>query len=226
MNRLVVSSLVVALAAGSAFAQDKKKKKSDAKVDALFGDTGPSKPSAMDDLKKATDGMSASGKTDQGIAPKANVVDENAPIQVIKAFAAAKIVSDPKLGCQPAGRPGSQEKQKLVEFLYDEVPVKGPAFEVCVTLNSKAGREVRMSVAVVDPRGAKIAKAEDVVSFANAQRLDHVLEFPAVTFKNAGQHFYVVDIEGKEAGRVPLFMVKTSGESAPQAAGQPITSVP
>ena len=66
-----------------------------------------------------------------------------------------------------------------------------------------------MSVAIVDPRNLRVARAEDVVDFSGrAGRIEHVLEFPETTFKTAGQYFYLVEMDGKEIGRLPIFEVR------------------
>lgn len=211
---LVVRSLslvvVTALLALPALADDKKKPKADADVDAFFdapkADT--KKSTSLDDLNKAAGGV-AHKENKGGMAPKGGAVDDDAPVNLHAAFAAQKIVMDKKLGCQPAGR----DKKKLSFFTFDELPQVGVAFEVCVTVSSKVGREMSMSVAVVDPRNSRVVKAEDVIDFrGRTARMDHVLEFPAPLFKVAGPYQYVIELDGKEVGRLPLFEVKVNPE--------------
>ena len=145
----------------------------------------------------------------KGLAPKTAVVDDEAKVQFYSAFAAEKIVIDKKLGCQVAGR----DKKKLTYFAFDEVPAEGVPFSVCLTMQSKAGREMAMSVAIVDPRNARVVKAEDVVDFrGRTQRMDHILDFPAPIFKLVGPYQYVVELDGKEVARLPIFDVKIDTE--------------
>jgi hypothetical protein len=208
MRRL---SLVIALAVAAtpALAEDKKKKDSGVNIDDLFG-APPAKGGNLDAMKKATEGMgNKTGAT--GLAPKVDAVDSDAGVTFTNVFAAEKINEDKKLGCQPAGR----DKKKVVEWTFDEVPAKAAqGFEVCLTMTSKAGREMNMSVSIVDSRNQKVAKAEDVVDFRGRTKIDHVLEYPAPTFKMVGPYFYVVDLDGKEAGRLPLFVVKVDGSTS------------
>jgi len=139
-------------------------------------------------------------------------------VQLLKVFAAERINQDKKLGCQPGGR----DKKKLVDWTFDEVPAKANVgFEVCLTLTSKAGREMNMNVAIVDARNQRVAKASDVIDFRSRPKIDHVLEFPPPVFKGAGQHFYVVDLDGKEVGRLPLFVVNLEGAPASAATPSP-----
>lgn len=223
MNRILVLVLAVAVAAVPALAGDDKKKKkpaADASVDAFF-DTPATTKSTMDDLNKATAGMDNKGKKPDGMAPKTADVNDEAPVNLHGVFAAQKIVMDKKLGCQPGGK----DKKKLTFFTFDELPQSGVPMEVCVTISSKVGREMSMSVAIVDPRNARVVKAEDVIDFrGRSTRMDHVLEFPAPLFKVAGQYQYVVELDGKEVGRLPLFEVKVEAEEA--AAPAPAAPTP
>jgi hypothetical protein len=209
MSRPVLFALLTsAFLCGAALADDKKGKGKEAPqddaVDAFF-DPPPAKSKGLDELHKATEGVEHKDKSGKGMAPKSVVVDNEAPIQLHGAFAATKVVQDKKLGCQPANR----EKQKLSFFAFNELPERGEPFEVCLTMSSKAGREMSMSVSIVDPRNLRVAKGEDVVNFrGRTGRVDHVLEFPAPVFKMAGQYQYVVELDGKEVGRLPLFEVK------------------
>lgn len=219
MTRLPLTSLACALAlivpafhAVDAHAEGKKDKaakeetKEDAAaVDAFFdapvGKDG--KKSSMDALTEAASGVASKEK--KKLTPKAAVVDDNAKVKVFGAFVAEKILIDKKKGCEPAGR----EKKKITFMEFDEVPAEGVPFAVCLTMQSKAGREMGVSVAIMDPRNLRVAKAEDVVDFrARTERLDHVMDFPAPVFKTAGQYHYVVEIDGKEIARVPLFEVR------------------
>ncbi len=200
--RILALFLTLSLGALPALADDKNKgDKSD--FDDLFG--APPKPTNLDAMKKATDGMSAKTSAGKGLSEKVDKVDKNAPVKLLGVFAAEHINQDRKRGCQPAGR----DKKKVVEWDFDDVPAKGKPFEVCLTLASKAGREMNMHIAIVDARNVRVASAEDVIDFRGRDKIDHVLEYPAPMFNLAGPYFYVVDLDGKEVGRLPLFQVKT-----------------
>lgn len=219
--RVVAISMLAALLVAPALAEEKKDKKKGAdpgNFDDLFG--APPPKNNLEEMKKATEGVG--NKTGSGgLAPKEDEIDPNASVQLLKVFAAEKIHQDKKLGCQPGGR----DKKKLVDWTFDEVPAKANVgFEVCLTLASKAGREMNMNVSIVDARNQRIAKASDVIDFRGRPKIDHVLEYPPPVFKNAGQHFYVVDLDGKEVGRLPLFVVSLEG--APAAAPAPAPGAP
>jgi hypothetical protein len=186
----------------------KEDAKGDSAVDAFFDDPGTvKKKSNLDALHEAAKDMAHTKK--KGLAPKAAVVDDEAKVQFFSAFAAQKIVIDKKLGCQVAGR----DKKKLTYFAFDEVPAEGVPFSVCLTMQSKAGREMAMSVSIVDPRNSRVVKAEDVVDFrGRTQRMDHILDFPAPVFKLVGPYQYVVELDGKEVARLPIFEVKIDSE--------------
>ena len=218
--RFVVVSLLAALAVAPALADEKKDKGKSGggtgNFDDLFGPTPPK--NNLEEMKKATEGVG--NKTGSaGLAPKADESDPNAGVQLLKVFAAEKIHQDKKLGCQPGGR----DKKKLVDWTFDEVPAKANVgFEVCLTLTSKVGREMNMNVGIVDSRNHRVAKASDVIDFRGRPKIDHVLEFPPPVFKDEGQYFYVVDLDGKEIGRLPLFVVRLEGAAAAApAAGAP-----
>ena len=207
----VAVAVAVAVLSSSAFADDKKdKKKGGDQFDNLFGDPAP-KTNNLDAMKAATEKMGAKTGGGTGMAPKQDAVEADGTVTLINVFAASKIVQDKKLGCQPGGR----DKKKISEWTFDEVPAKSSqGFEVCLTLASKSGREMRLNVAIVDSRNSRIATAEDVLDFRGKPKIDHVLEYPAPTFKSAGQYFYVMDLDGKEAGRLPIFVVKLDGDTA------------
>ena len=198
-------AVALTLAAASANADDKQSKstKKDSAVDAFFDEPTTPKKNAMDALQKAAGDVVRTEKKD--LAPKAAVVDDDAKVQFFQVFAAEKMVIDKKLGCQPAGR----DKKKLTFFSFDEVPAEGVPMSVCVTMQSKSGREMAISVAIVDPRNARVARADDVVDFrSRAGRIDHVLDFPAPIFKVAGPYLYLIEMDGKEVARLPIFDVR------------------
>jgi len=224
MRRVSTFALGLLLLAGPALAGEKKKDNAPDFND-LFG-APPAKGGGLDAMKKATEGVGTkTGGSD--LAPKVGAIDNDAPVQLLNVFAAERIMQDKKLGCQP----GTKDKKKVTEWQFDDVPAKGQPFAVCLTLASAAGREMNMSISIVDSRSQRVAKAEDVVDFRGRPKVDHVLEYPAPTFKMAGQHFYVVDLDGKEVGRLPLFMVKVdastsgvNGSTPPDAPVAPVTA--
>jgi hypothetical protein len=206
--RLGVLGLGVTLAT-SAAADDKGKKgkKPDAAVDAFFDEPTTPKKSSLDALTEASKGVV--NKEQKTLAPKTTTIDDEAKIQFFSVFAAERIVMDKKLGCQPAG----PEKKKLTYFSFDEVPAEGVPMSVCLTMQSKVGRSMAISVAIVDPRNARVVKAEDVVDFAGRTgRVDHVLDFPAPVFKVAGPYQYLIEMDGKEVARLPIFDVRVEAQ--------------
>jgi hypothetical protein len=201
--RPLTALLVVALAALPALAEGKKDTKSDSAVDAFFA-PAPAKKSALDDLHKATEGLAHKEKNG-GMAPKGAAVDDEAEVKVHAAFAAETIVIDKKQGCQPGGK----RRERLAFWAFEELPETGVPFQVCLNVSSKAGRQMSLSVAIVDPRNLRIARAEDVVDFSGRTgRIDHVLEFPSTTFKTVGPYLYLVEMDGKEIARMPIFEVR------------------
>jgi hypothetical protein len=203
MIRLMpVLSLSLSLLSAPAQAEDAKAKKSEPSMDALFGDAPPA--TSMDALKKAAEGPAKESAKGGLVVKGAAAVKEDAPVLLHTVFAAEKIVQDPKLGCQPAGK----NKKRVKQWAFDELPQSSLPFAVCLTLSSEIGRSVNASVSIVDPRGQKVLRAEDVIDFGNnTKRMDHVLEYPATLFKNPGEYVYVLTVDGKEAGRLPLFVV-------------------
>ena len=205
--RALIVVMALTLCASSSAEEKKKAPPPANNFDDLFG--APPPKTNLDAMKKATDGMGAKTSAD-GLAAKVGTIENgDAAVQLLNVFAAEHINQDKKLGCQPAGR----DKKRVVEWSFDELPQKGQPFEVCLTLASKAGREMNMSIAIVDARNQRVAKAEDVIDFRGRSKVDHVLEYPAPMFKLPGQYFYVVDLDGKEAGRMPIFTVKVETES-------------
>ena len=206
--RVIALVLTAALFSLPALADDKKKPppaNNGGNFDDLFGK--PAAPSGLDAMKKATDGMGAKTSKDSSLGAKLNDVSDDTSVVLLNVFAAEKITTDKVKGCQPGGA----SKKKVVEWDFNEVPAKGKNFEVCLTMSSKAGREMNMHIAIVDTRNVRVANADDVVDFRGRSKIDHVLEYPAPTFKQAGQYFYVVDLDGKEVGRMPIFVVKIDG---------------
>ncbi len=207
MVRSLLLTLAVLIAAQAAFAEDKGKKPAtpapaDSAVDAFFDTPTTPKKSNLDALKSAAEGVAATEK--KGLEAKDAVVQNDTKITLHAVFAAEKIVNDKKLGCQPA-----KNMTKLTFFTFDEVPSEGVPIEVCLTLSSKAGREMAMTISIVDPRNSRVGRAEDVVDFrGRAGKVDHIIDFPAPFFKVAGVYHYLVEVDGKEVARLPLFEVR------------------
>ena len=202
---LLTMSVVVAAAAVHAEEPKDKKKKAapDGAVDAFFGSepTTPKK-SSLDALQDASRGVAATEK--KGLQAKDAVVGDNAKITIHGAFAAEKIVIDKKLGCQP-----QRGLTKLSYFAFDEIPAEGVPMAVCITLSSSAGREMAMTISIVDPRKSRVAKAESIVDFrGRGTKVDHIVDFSAPFFKIAGTYQYVVEMDGKEIARLPIFDVR------------------
>ena len=206
---LALLALAVVVTALPAAAGDKKSKKQEVSVDSFF-DSPPEKKSDDDDLKKAAAGLGAKDKLDT-LAPKSGNVDEEAEIKLHAVFAAETIVLDKKLGCQPGGK----RHERVTYWAFEDLPETGVPFQVCLNLSSKAGRQMSMTVSIVDPRNSRIVRAEDVIDFSGRTgRIDHVIEFPATTFKMAGPYQYLVEMDGKEVGRLPIFEVRVVPEGA------------
>ncbi len=206
---VVVAALAFSLVALPSLAEEKKKKKDPTNFDDLFGAPPAKNSGNLDAMKKATEGVTTK-TTGTGLQSKVGTIDNDAGVQLMNVFAAEVVTQDKKTGCQAGGR----DKKKIASWTFDETPAKGTPFEVCLTLASKSGREMNMSVQIVDSRNQRVAKAEDVIDFRGRPKLDHVLAYPAPLFKLAGQYFYVVDLDGKEAGRMPIFVVNIDGATS------------
>lgn len=178
-------------------------KKPDPAVDAFF-DTPPTpKKSSLDALTKATKDVVS--REEKVLEPKTTAIADDVVVKVVSVFAAEKIVIDKKLGCQPAG----PDKKKVTYVVADEFPYEGVPLSVCVSMQSAVGRTVTFSVAIIDARRTRIAKAEGVVDFTGrADRVDFVSDFAGPIFRMAGPHQYVIEVDGKEVARLPLFDVR------------------
>lgn len=203
MNRsLLLGVLALSLSSAAVAADKKKPPEPDSAVDAFFDAPATPKKSSMDALQDAAKGVATTEK--KGLQAKDAVINDEIVVKVYSAFAAEKIVMDKKLGCQPA-----RGMTKLTFFTFDEVPSEGVPMSLCINLESKAGREVAMTISIVDPRNSRVVKAEDIVDFRNKNgRVDHVVDFPAPFFKLAGPYQYLVEMDGKEVARLPLFDVR------------------
>ena len=75
-------------------------------------------------------------------------------------------------------------------------------------MKSKIGREVRVTTRIVDAKGRRVGVGNDVLDFRGKPVLHHILDFPPLTFREQGKHFYVIELDGKKAKKLPLFEVK------------------
>lgn len=174
----------------------------DPALDALFGDA--LKPSGdLGELKKATEGLEGGTDAD-GLRPKTEILDLDAKVSFLEAFAAKRIVLSRKEGCIPAG----YERKKVTFIEVLELPAKTPAFSLCLKMRSKVGRPMRLTAAIVDVRNRRVAKAEGVADFTGKPRLDYIFDFSPVGLTLPGPYQVVVDLEGKPAARLALFEVK------------------
>ncbi len=211
----VLLALVVALGVTPVAVAGGKKAKKEVSVDSFFDPPPAKKEDGADDLKKAAAGLGAKDKLDT-LAPKSGTIDEEAAVKLHAVFAAEVIVVDKKLGCQPGGK----KRERVTYWAFDDLPETGVPFQVCLNLSSRAGRQMSMTVSVVDPRNSRIVRADDVIDFAGRTgRIEHVIEFPATTFKTPGPHQYLVEMDGKEVGRLPLFDVRLVAEGSVTGAG-------
>jgi hypothetical protein len=213
MRFVMCAVVLLSLLSNSARAEEKKgkdKPKDSGQFDDLFG-TPTNNGGNLDAMKKATEGMNTK-KSGDAMAPKVGAVGADEGVKFLGVFAAEKIVEDKKLGCQPAGR----DKKRLTAWTFDEVPAKAHVrYSVCLTMQSNSGREMSIDLKVVDGRGQRVNSYKDVVNFrGRTEKVDHVIEFEPPIFKLAGQYHYVIDIDGKEAARLPLFVVKVEGETS------------
>jgi hypothetical protein len=214
------ASLLFFFQASTLHAEDKKAKSKEVSVDSFF-DPPPEKKASDDELKKAAAGLGAKDALDT-LAPKAAVVDDAAAVKLEGVFAAETIVVDKKLGCQPGGK----KRERVTYWTFDELPDVGVPFGVCLSMSSTAGRQMALTVTLLDPRNGRIARAQDVVDFTGyTGRRDQIIEFPAITFKVAGPHVFLVELDGKEVGRLPIFDVRLMTDGSPTGiGGEPLSS--
>lgn len=204
MSRLVpLLLLVLGVAAASALAEEPKKKGDDDPFGDLFGDSLGGSDKGAGDLKDLTKDVHKEDHK-KGLKPKSVEIKDKATISLVRVFAAERIRMHPKRGCEPADR----DRTKVTEMTVEDVPSPIPPFAVCLTLSADAYREMRITTTVVSPKNRKIGRAESVVDFRGKPTVDHIMTFPSLEVKQTGQYFYAVDIDGKPAGRLPLFEVK------------------
>ena len=190
-----------------ALAQDKPKKPESGNADPfgdLFGDPAPAsgETSSLDAIEKASKAITRD-EQGGGLKPKETEDTGDLSVQLVRALAAPRIYVHPKRGCEPAGR-----KKKKTEMLrFEALPAQGPALVVCLVLESKVGRKASISTAIVGPRKKRVSKSESTINFGKSVQVNHIMEYPPAIYKNPGQYEYVVDIEGKTVGRIPLYTV-------------------
>lgn len=195
-----VWAVLGALALASTAGADEKKKGDDPFAD-LFGDSLKS-DKKQEDLKAVTGQVKADTSTG-GLKVKEVESKGGDKIELVRVFAAQKIRIHPKRGCEPADR----QKTRVRELTFNEVPITGPAYAVCLTMRSGLSRPVRMTTFIVDPRKKKIGRAETSIDFRGKPQVDHVMEFPALRYDLPGKYEYWVEVEGKKVGGLYLLDV-------------------
>lgn len=209
---------VVAVGLGLAMvAQAGEKKKAPPKEEpppSLFegmGDTTGSGKGGLDDLKHAAGGVSGGGdkKADENLGVKQDVQSGDGKVVVKKVFAAPSIKFE-KGKC--VAKPVRVEKFDAPEF-----PFEADGFAVCAIMEGGAGRGMRMSVKVTTGRGKVVGSAESIADFGGKKALEHAIDFPPMSFPEAGVYRYLVEIEGERVANLPLFEVRQKAdEEEPQ----------
>lgn len=175
----------------------------EANLDALFGDalagTG-----AGGDFKAAAEALESVPEASSTLLVKSEFEAPDHRAELVHAFAAQRVLLSTKKGCVSSMPDG--ETIAFVELR--KLPGASQAFAVCLRIKSEIGRPMRLAVAIVDPKNRRIARAKGDVDFSQASEKDHALQFPPVNFRMYGKHFLVLDLEGKEVGRLPLFDVR------------------
>lgn len=180
-------------------------------LDDLFGDSlsPEANAAAAQGLREMADGVQRSAqKPELIIKEKGDAVAEEASL--VRAFAAERILLHPREGCV-ADTPGRAALQVLE---LPRFPGVRPGFAACVRLRSTAQRPMVLSVYLVDARNHRVARVSDQVDFSQQREVDHVLSFPPVQFQRMGTHRLVVDLDGREVGRVALFDVRSANAAA------------
>lgn len=199
---LLLWSLLSLVVAATAYAgpQEKKQKQGD---EDPFGDLfGDSLGDTKVNLKNLTKDVKKE-KRDRGLKAKQAVIKDKISIKLSNVFAAKMIRMDPRRGCVPA----DTAKMKITSITVNDFPIRSPPFAVCLSIESDAQRSVRITTAVASPRNRKIARSESSIDFRGKPALDHIMEFPPVELTREGQYFYVVEVDGRPSGRLPLFKV-------------------
>lgn len=183
-----------------------------AALDDLFGDALPAAAAtpAGPGLREVASTI-AGGARSNDLSVKDKALATNVDTSLIHAFAAERIVLHPKEGCI-AAPPGSGALRVLELARF---PGVRPGFAACLRLRSTAARPMVLAVFLVDARNHRVARASDQIDFSTRGEVDHVLTFPPVQFQRMGTHSLVVDLDGREVGRVPLFEVRTASAGRP-----------
>ena len=108
--------------------------------------------------------------------------------------------------------PADRARTRVRELTFNELPIVGPDYSVCLRLRSDLGRQMRMTTFIVDPRKKKIGRADTSIDFRGKKEVDHVMAFPALRYETQGQYKYVVELEGEPAGELDLLVVEIEDE--------------
>lgn len=170
----------------------------------LFGDSlSGAKQNKLNEVKEAAGEVKTGGER-QTLQPKGKTEEGEGRVDFLDHFVAERIQITKKEGCIPA----EPQRVRITYLEYLEVPAKSPKLSLCLKMASRVNRQVRITATIVNPRLKRVARAESVVSFANATRTDHVLDYPELHLDMTGQYLLIIDIDGKPAARLPLFDVR------------------
>ncbi|MEW5849417.1 MAG: hypothetical protein AB2A00_11420 [Myxococcota bacterium] len=187
-----------------------KPKKADPTAADFLGDFGttPEKKS-QDDLGNAVQGVKSQGAGTNDLAPKAALQDRNASVTMSRVFASAKIAMGSD-GCVPP-KPGTEVKSlEAPDFPYIVDP-----FGVCARLESNRGRTLQVTFKIVTPKGRLVGSSEEVVDFTGKSQVDHIVDYPELTFPVPGMYFYRLEVEGVTVAQHELFEIKAKPKAPP-----------
>ena len=188
----------------------------DASLDALFGDALED-TSTKGDFKAAADALKSVPPESAALSVKSEFQAPDHRAELVHAFAAQRVLLSTQKGCV-----SSLPKGETIGFVeLRKLPGASQSFAVCLRIKSEIGRPMSMAVALVDSKNRRIARAKGQIDFTQSPQRDHALQFPSVRFRMYGQHFLVLDLEGKEVGRLPLFDVRKTEPAADQSTVTP-----
>lgn len=206
LRPLLCSMLVCAIADAS---PPNDNETENANLDSLFGDalTGTN---ASGDFKAATDALQSVPGTPTSLRVKSEFEAPDQNAELVHVFAAQRVLLSTQKGCISALPNG--ETIGFVELR--KLPDTSQAFAVCMRVKSQIGRWMNLAVAIVDPKNRRVARAKGNIDFSASTERDHALQFPPVPFRMYGAHHLVLDLDGKEVGRLPLLDVRPPVEPA------------
>jgi hypothetical protein len=186
-------------------AKKKEKKHAAPTVDDFLGDLdveqGKSKPEDLDQAVRGVKRPEGAPLVDDGMAPRAALQERNAPVTLKGLFVASKIM----MGHEGCVIPKNGQV-RVVEA--PDVPFELGGFSVCARLESNRGRAVQVTFKVVTPKGRVVGTADETIDFVGKPQVDHVVEFPPMTFPIVGKYLYRLDVEGVAVSQHHLFEVK------------------